>query len=165
MPISLISFALLAAIRKISGWGLGYLYLDRFSVHCNGAYRMLLELAPGWSMDLDRGPDWLFVRLRPPATGPNVEFDLAEQVWEKLNQAFCYRLVLELDEVPRLQSWMIGQLVLLHKRICTHGGMMRLCGLNDANHQVLRICRLDDRFPQYANRTAAVMGHRPTKPR
>lgn len=116
-------------------------------------------------MDLDRGPDWLFVRLRPPAEGIRGEFDLAEAVWDTLDQAFCYRLVLELDELPRMQSWVIGQLVLLHKRICTHGGMMRLCGVTDANQQVLRTCRLDDRFPLYANRTAAVMGHRPTQPR
>jgi anti-anti-sigma factor len=116
-------------------------------------------------MDLDRGPDWLFVRLRPPAAGINAEFDLAEAVWEKLDQAFCYRLVLELDDVPRLQSWVVGQLVLLHKRICSQGGVMRLCGVSDANHQVLRYCRLHDRFPQYANRTAAVMGQRPVQPR
>lgn len=126
---------------------------------------MLLDVAPGWSMDLDRGPDWLFVRLRPPAHGFGLEVDLAEAVWEKLDQAFCYRLVLELDEVPMLRSWMIGQLVLLHKRICSHDGMMRLCGVSDANHEVLRCCRLDDRFPQYRNRTDAVMGHRPVRPR
>jgi anti-anti-sigma regulatory factor len=126
---------------------------------------MLLELAPGWSMDLDRGPDWLFVRLRAPAKGLSPEFDMAEAVWEKLDQAFCYRLVMELDEVPRLQSWMIGQLVLLHKRIASNGGMMRLCGVSDSNQAALRSCRLDDRFPQYANRTAAVMGQRPSQPR
>ena len=126
---------------------------------------MLLDLAPGWSMDLDRGPDWLFVRLRPPAKGIGAEFDLAETIWEKLDQAFCYRLVLEMDDVPRLQSWIVGQLVLLHKRICSHGGMMRLCGVSNGNQQVLRCCQLEDRFPQYANRTAAVMGHRPTQPR
>ena len=27
---------------------------------------MLLELAPEWTMELDRGPDWLFIKLQPP---------------------------------------------------------------------------------------------------
>jgi anti-anti-sigma factor len=126
---------------------------------------MLLDLAPGWSMDLDRGPDWLFVRLRPPERGLNVEVDLAESIWEMLEQSFCTRLVLEMDEVPMLRSWMIGQIVMLHKRIYANGGMMRLSGLSDANQEVLRMSRLSDRFPQFRCRTDAVMGHRPTQPR
>jgi anti-anti-sigma factor len=126
---------------------------------------MLLDLAPGWTMDLDRGPDWLFVRLRPPPRGLNAEVELAEAVWEMLEQSFCNRLVLELDDVPMLRSWMIGQIVNLHKRIYANGGMMRLAGLSDANQEVLRMSRLADRFPQYRNRTDAVMGHRPTQPR
>ena len=30
---------------------------------------MLLELAPEWTMEIDRGPDWLFIRLQPPHHG------------------------------------------------------------------------------------------------
>ena len=63
---------------------------------------MLLELAPEWSMDIDRGPDWLFIRLQPPnnqnaAHGGRAEAPLAEMVWKKLEQCFCYRVVLELE--------------------------------------------------------------------
>jgi anti-anti-sigma factor len=126
---------------------------------------MLLDLAPGWTMHLDRGPDWLFIRLRPPAFGLGAEFDLAEAIWEKLEQAFCHRCVLEMEEVPLMSSWLVGQLVLLHKRITMHDGMLRLCGLSDANNAVLRICRLGDRFPQYRTRNDAVMGHRPPQVR
>jgi len=126
---------------------------------------MLLELAPGWNMDLDRGPDWLFVRLRPPRGGSFREIELAEAVWDKLEQAFTYRLVLELDDVSLMRSWMIGELVKLHKRIVSHEGLMRLCGVSDANQEVLRMCRLHDRFPQYPSRHDAVMGQRPSQPR
>ena len=126
---------------------------------------MLLELAPGWAMDLERGPDWLYVHVQPPLDPSSAEINLAETVWEKLEQAFTYRLVLELDELPVMRSWMIGELVKLHKRIMAHDGMLRICGLSDANQEVLRMCRLANRFPQYPTRNDAVMGHRPLQPR
>ena len=99
---------------------------------------MLLELAPEWTLDIDRGPDWLFIRLRPPH-GDTGEFALAEMIWQKLEQCFCHRVVVELDDVSFLRSWMVGELVRLHKRVTTQGGMMRLCGLSEASQDVLRI--------------------------
>jgi anti-anti-sigma factor len=126
---------------------------------------MLLELAPEWTMDIDRGPDWLFIRLQPPHHGDTGEISLAEMIWQKLEQSFCYRVVLELDDVGYLRSWMIGELVRLHKRVSTHGGMLRLAGLSKEAETVLRICRLHDRLPTYRNRTEAVMGYRPAQPR
>jgi anti-anti-sigma factor len=126
---------------------------------------MLLELAPEWAVEIDRGPDWLFIRLRPPA-GPDAgEVPLAEMIWQRLEQSFCHRVVLELDDVRMLRSWMIGELIKLHKRLTATGGMMRLCGLSETNQDALRACRLDGRFPAYRNRTDAVMGHRPPQPR
>jgi anti-anti-sigma factor len=126
---------------------------------------MLLALAPEWSLDIDRGPDWLFIKLRPPREGDYSEIPLAEMIWEKLEQSFCHRVVIELDDVPLLRSWLVGQLVRLHKRIAAHDGMMRLSGLSPANQEVLRACRLSERLPSYANRTEAIMGHRPLQPR
>jgi anti-sigma B factor antagonist len=126
---------------------------------------MLLELAPEWTMEIDRGPDWLFIRLSPPHHGDTGEITLAEMIWRKLEQSFCYRVVLELDEVGYLRSWMIGELVRLHKRVTSNGGMLRLAGLSKEAEAVLRICRLADRFPAYRNRTDAVMGYRPLQPR
>lgn len=126
---------------------------------------MLLELAPEWTMDIDRGPDWLFIRLRPPHGGDTGEIALAEMIWQKLQQSFCYRVVLELDDVGYMRSWMIGELVRLHKRVISQGGMLRLSGVSPEAETVLRICRLTDCFPAYRNRTEAVMGYRPAKPR
>jgi anti-anti-sigma factor len=121
-------------------------------------------------MDIDRGPDWLFIRLRPPLddAGQSIaghERPLAETVWKKLEQCFCYRVVLELEDVRYLPSWMIGELVRLHKRVTTQGGMLRLSGLSAAAQEVLHISRLADRFPQYRDRTEAVMGYRPPQAR
>ena len=73
--------------------------------------------------------------------------------------------MLELDEVELLHSYLVGQLVLLHKRISTHGGVMRVCGLSPGNQQVLHLCRLEGRFPHYEDREHAVLGQRPQQPR
>lgn len=127
---------------------------------------MLLELAPEWTLQIDRGPDWLFIRPQPPQELSGAgEVPLAEMIWQKLEQCFCYRVVLEMDDVSFLRSWMIGELVRLHKRVTTHGGMLRLSGLHPEAAAVLRIVRLADRFPAYRNRTDAVMGYRPPQPR
>ncbi|ADB14710.1 hypothetical protein Psta_0013 [Pirellula staleyi DSM 6068] len=126
---------------------------------------MMVQLAPGWSMELDRGPDWLFVRVIATRQGDTGEIALADAVWDSLEQAFTHRLVLELDDLVLLRSWMVGQLVLLHKRVTTKEGTMRIAGLSDANQLVLRMMRLEERFPQYQSRSDAVMGHRPLQPR
>ena len=60
---------------------------------------------------------------------------------------------------------MVGQLVLLYKRIADQGGLMRLCGLSKANQRVLAACRLSEFFRQYADRNDAVMASRPLQPR
>lgn len=116
---------------------------------------------------VERGPNCLFVRLTTWNSITEAA-DLAETLWNLLDQHLTYRLVLELDEVEVLRSFLIGQLVLLHKRICQHGGMLRLCGLSPRNHEALKIARLADRFPAYQNRNDAVRGAYlpyPTKPR
>ena len=120
----------------------------------------------GWNLDVDRGPDWVFVRLRPAETDGTVDLSLAEKIWSLLEQSFTYRLVLELDCLELLESSLIGQLVLLSKRIHSHGGMLRLCRLSAQNQQVLHVCRLDGCLPNYDCRGDAVMGAlRPLQPR
>lgn len=121
----------------------------------------------GWKLDVDRGPDWIFVRVEPAESDDHEigEFTLAERVWSLLEQSFTYRLVLELDQVPILQSYLIAQLVLLAKRIHTHGGILRLCGLSPANREVIQLCRLEGCLQNYNSRGEAVMGSRPMQPR
>ena len=124
----------------------------------------MVQAVRGCDLDIERGPDWLFIRPRG-ASLPGHESELAEQVWTLLEQCMTHRLVLELDDVGLLVSNLVGQLVLLQKRICGQGGLMRLCGLSPANQRVLSTCRLGGYLPQYHDRTEAVMGERPTKPR
>jgi anti-anti-sigma factor len=126
---------------------------------------MLLDLAPGWTMELDRGPDWLFVRIHGPADGDTEGANFAERIWELLDREFAHRLVVELDTLTMLRSCFVGELVRLHKRVTAHGGIMRVCGLSDRCQDVLRASRLSDRFPNYGCREEAVMAAAPNKPR
>ena len=89
------------------------------------------ELGSGWAVEIDRGPDWLFVSLRGQAPFDAVGVDLAERVWQLFDQEFVNRLVLEMDRVPMLRSELVGELVRLHSRITSQGGVMRISGLSD----------------------------------
>lgn len=127
----------------------------------------MLAIAPDCALDVERGPDWLLVRVRNLDPADSEALRLADRLWSLLEQHFTYRLVLELDEVEVLSSSLIGQLAELCRRIEEHDGVMRLCGLSPENRQALHACRLDDRLPPYEDRKEAVMAspHWPAKPR
>ena len=124
----------------------------------------MLEVAPGWSVDVSRGPDWLFVRLHEDRAHEMDTTGLADSLWNLLQQQFAHRLVLELDDVSTLPSSLLSELVRLYRRIHAQGGLMRLCGLSDEHLELLRLTRLQRCFPHYDSLTEAVMGT-PPKPR
>jgi anti-anti-sigma regulatory factor len=119
----------------------------------------------GLSFDVDRGPDWIFVRVSPPEDTAVETPQLAAAVWALLEQNFVYRVVLELDRIQLLRSYMVGQLIMLAKRVHSHGGVLRICGLSDVNEEVLRCCQLAGQLPNYRDRGDAVMCSRPSQPR
>jgi len=125
----------------------------------------MIDVAGGWALDVQRGPGWLFVRLNSAPEGWWQAPPLAECIWSLMQQHFVYRVVLECDEIAPLTSEIVGQLVLLRRRIDGRGGVMRLCGLSPANQDALACCRLAERFPLYADREEAVMANRPKQPR
>ncbi len=125
----------------------------------------MLALAPGWELTVERGPDWLFVRVSTPDAQGSEPPPLAQSVWSLMQQHLCDRLVLELDDLDVLRSNLIGQLILLHQVISEHGGVMRLSGLSPHNRRVLKSCRLDQRFQVYEDRMGAVLCRGPVKPR
>ncbi len=115
-------------------------------------------IASGYELHVERGPDWLLVRV---ACSDPVELDavsLAEEIWSLLEQHFTYRLVLELDQVSVLTSHMIEQLMQLHHRLEHRGGVMRVCGLSPYNCEVLHACRVDEELLPYQDRQEAVTG-------
>ncbi len=122
---------------------------------------MLDTIGSGLRLDVERGPDWLFVRVTPPDVDWSTAPSLADAVWAVLEQSFTYRVVLDLEPVSLVRSALLGQLVLLAKRVRTHDGLMRLCGVSADNRDVLVASRLDALLPSYPDRGAAVMASRP----
>jgi anti-anti-sigma factor len=118
----------------------------------------MLSVAPGCELDVERGPDWLLVRVRNLGQIDSGSPPLSDCLWRLLEQYFIYRLVLELDEVEVLDSALIEQLIQLYQRIKEHDGVLRLCGLSARNRRVLHTCRLDERLLPYEDRVEAVMG-------
>ena len=93
----------------------------------------MLELARKWTMDVERGPDWLFIRLHGPENRETEPWELANRLWQLMEQHFTYRLVLELDDVPLLSSYLLGQLVMLHKLMVQHITVKKLDHLKIVN--------------------------------
>lgn len=137
----------------------------------------MIGLSQGWSLQVDRGPDWLFVRPSLVAEGDSSneggfavedcvdDASLVDGIWSVIEQHFTYRVVVECDQLGRFTSAMIAQLLTLNRRIRGHGGTLRLCGLSDDNQETLRQCRIDGFFPRFSDRSQAVLGNRPLQPR
>jgi anti-anti-sigma factor len=117
----------------------------------------MLAIASGCDFEVERGPDWLLVRMRNLDRDES-EIPLADRLWSIMQQHFAHRLVLELNEVDVLGSYLIGQLLQLYRRIEQHDGVLRLCGLSAKNRQVLHACRLDQRLLPYEDQQGAVLG-------
>lgn len=125
----------------------------------------MTQLTDGWQVDVERGPDWLFVKLHPDQFPGGQPSDVADRMWALLQCHLLRRLVVELDDVPLLSSHLIGQLLLLQKRVHANGGLMRVCGVSPAGKESLRALRLREHFADFSCREEAVMGYRPLQPR
>ncbi len=130
-----------------------------------GATRMNQELGAGWTFEIDRGPDWLFISLQGPEPCDAAGLELAARIGDVVEREFANRLVLEMDKVPVLPRELVDELVELHARLTSQGGLLRVSGLTDENFKVVRASQLAERFPQYRDRHEAVQGYRPNKPR
>ena len=103
----------------------------------------------GWDLEVDRGPDWLFVCPRLVAANRADRGLLASQVWALLEQTLTHRLVLELGEIDRLDDTLIEQLLELQERIHAQQGIMRLCGLSAENQRILQGHKLECHIAHY----------------
>jgi len=125
-----------------------------------------IPLARGWDLQVERGPEWLFVRPHRVDRTAEDSPAIAEHVWAILEQSFGNRLVLEMGDFDCLDSHLVGELLWLYRKLHARDGMMRICGLSSENQALLKEFRLEERFPPYRNREDAVMnGSRPSQPR
>ena len=118
----------------------------------------MIELKEGWQLQMDTSPDWLFFHVAAPSHRAMGEPLIAETVAREVATSGIKRVVMDFDEKVMLFSYLVGQLVALHKRLLLEGGTFRVCGLSDENADVLRVLHLNDRLPNYRDRGAAVMG-------
>jgi anti-anti-sigma regulatory factor len=117
-----------------------------------------VHIVDGLQFNVERGPNWLFVKLRTKQR-PLVEVpQFAEKLWSIASRHFIYRLVLELDELEKLPSGMMAQLVLLQERLAQCGGALRICGLSPECEEALQSFHLDSALYNSATREQAVMG-------
>ena len=89
---------------------------------------------------IERGPDWVLVRLdgdarRAPAAS---DFALVDGIWHVLQENHAHRVLLELDEVDAIDDDLIATITTLASRIRSAGGLMRLCGLSEIDLRTLR---------------------------
>ncbi len=117
-----------------------------------------------WELEVTRGPGWLFVSVKPISTHEPFE-NLADVIWELVQQHLVSRVTVELDHVPLLDSHLLGQLLLLNLRIKKHNGLLRICGLSPFNQRILSLHGLDGHLAAYPTRRDAVMGNECRKPR
>ena len=135
----------------------------------------MLQIAPGWNLEVERGPDWLFVRptwLSESCESPSMSDHgwesppLTDHLLSLMRQNMTSRLVLECDNIPRIDSALVGQLLRLRRILNEQGGFVRLCGLSDENESVLRACGIGESLPIFRDRQEAVRGaFRPARPR
>jgi len=119
---------------------------------------MVTHTYEGFRLSVDRGPNWLFVKMRPKRHFAEEVAHIADELWSIATRHFIYRLVLELEELHQLPADLIDQLVILQERLIQCGGSLRICGLSDDCAQKLCDNELDAALPNYATRQAAVLG-------
>jgi anti-anti-sigma regulatory factor len=109
-------------------------------------------------MEVERGPNWLFVKLRSNGAPLNKVPHMADKLWSIASRHFVYRLVLELDELKSMPSDLMAQVVVLQERLLQCGGALRICGLSPECEETMHECQMETALPNHPSRTEAVMG-------
>jgi anti-anti-sigma regulatory factor len=124
----------------------------------------MLATGTGYEFEVDRGPDWLWIRVRRAPSASWRGVSLAEEIQELVERHFVYRIVLDLERLPKLSgnmvlsSKLIGELVQVNQHIRAHDGVLRICGLSPENRAMLEVCGLEDLCLAYHTREEAICG-------
>lgn len=126
---------------------------------------MTTRLVLGWDLEITRLEGWLIIRPIPRGENTTDLVPLADEVLELLERYLVDRAILQLDGIPVLNSFLIGQLAKVHRNLETRGCLLRLCGLSPQNRRALEATGLCRRLCIYDDVEDAVMGAFPRKPR
>jgi anti-sigma B factor antagonist len=116
------------------------------------------HVVDGLKLLVDRGPNWLFIKLRQDGNQPMQATGFADKLWAIASRHFIYRVVLELEELQALRPKFVEELVALQDRLAQCGGALRICGLSRDCAELLTKRHLDVALPNYATRQDAVLG-------
>jgi hypothetical protein len=111
---------------------------------------------PGGALEVERGPDWLFVKVAGNAAG-DAE-DLTRCVWETIREHGASRVVLELDHVDTVDEALGCVIGEIGMRVRDAGGLIRICGLTQPELSQLRSVAAAARVPHFDTRSDAVGG-------
>lgn len=116
--------------------------------------------AAGWRVKLERGPDWLFVRLERDTDRARtaVSAGLAEAIWGMISENHAHRVVLELDRVGPVDDGLLEAIGDVGERVRAAGGLIRACGLTGPD--LGRLKSSPGGPPHFDNRLEAVGGPR-----
>jgi len=113
---------------------------------------------PGWAVDVERGPGWLFVQVAGGEATSGEE--LVDAVWETIREHGASRVVLELERVEAIDA-VSGAIAKLGSRLRDSGGLIRICGLSEPKLSRLRSMPATASVPHFSTRSDAI-GKRPT---
>jgi hypothetical protein len=113
--------------------------------------------ADDWGVAVERGPDWLFLRLQEDGDAADGEGrPQAERLWGMIRANRAHRVVLELDRVDSMDDTLINAIADVGTRMRGDGGFVRVCGLSEPNLERLRSSGRAEGLPHFKSRTAAV---------
>ena len=111
-----------------------------------------------WTLDIQRGPQWLWVRVRPPEQPAGHVPWLEPRLRRLLEMHSTYHLILELDGFSSLPVVLVGHLLSLARWIRGRDGFLRLCGLSPQGVDLIERCGLAGYLPSYQDREEALCG-------
>jgi anti-anti-sigma regulatory factor len=117
-----------------------------------------VHVADGLKIEVERGPNWLFVKLRSQGAPLDQVPQIADKLWSIASRHFIYRLVVELDELETMPGDLMGQLVILQERLAQCDGALRICGLSAECEETMNDRQMETALPNHSTRTEAVMG-------
>lgn len=109
----------------------------------------------GWAVAVERGPDWLFLRLEPGnalASGGV----LADRLLDVIRVNHAHRVVVECDRVDAVDDAILDAIATVGSRVRDDGGLIRVCGLSASGVRRLRSSDQTGDIPHFESRSAAV---------
>jgi hypothetical protein len=128
------------------------------SAEMRSTLQPLNEPGTGEELEIQRGPNWLFVRVHTCHTCSDNCASLASRVSAALDQHLVNRVVLELGDAAISCEQLIEELRVLDNWVQHRHGVLRVCGLSSRASYRLHRSPLAQRFPVYHDREEAVWG-------